>query len=168
MSLKNLILENEGDREDIYQDVLELIKKKEAIHKLELSLNRIIWHDPKEIKGILDGDGRTSDILIRVEGNHISPAFYENESFYYLESKKKVTFKIEEWIPYDYLLQPKKKTLAFDHVIMPKRLTAENGAKALINGEFIEDDGEGNNVVVKWTTIKDIYKMAVKHLSKTP
>ena len=74
--------------------------------------------------------------------------------------------------------------------MMPKALTAENGAKELLMGEFSEKiilicpDCEGffydlptdqcgtcNNtgtvtkeVDVSWTTIKAIYAMAVKHL----
>lgn len=76
-----------------------------------------------------------------------------------------------------------------DVVLMPRDLTAENGAKGLLIGEFSESlechcyecdgtglqngfdcevcDGDGRYlqpVVVGWTTIKDIYKMAVKHL----
>ena len=80
---------------------------------------------------------------------------------------------------------------ANDTVIMPKNLTAENGAKGLLSGEFkeriivpccdchgegIDDDGEyclecggagsfSVVVSVNWTTIKEIYAMAVKHLS---
>lgn len=70
---------------------------------------------------------------------------------------------------------------------MPVELTAENGAKALLSGEFAElvevpnpdyngngededDDGEPRTftqaVPVSWTTIKAIYAMAVKHLGK--
>ena len=73
---------------------------------------------------------------------------------------------------------------------MPKELTAENGAKALLIGEFYEeikvpcmecaDMGEtddetcpecfGENTItrsvpVSWATIKEIYAMAVKNLS---
>lgn len=55
---------------------------------------------------------------------------------------------------------------------MPERLTAENGAKALLLGEFYESvtvDSEDEEEVyhirvpVKWTTIKDMYKTIVKH-----
>ena len=75
-------------------------------------------------------------------------------------------------------------------VMMPKTLTAENGAKQLLLGEFYESiiiqcdecqglgyddrvmpcgtcDGAGDylqRVPVEWTTIKEIYAMAVKHL----
>jgi len=69
---------------------------------------------------------------------------------------------------------------------MPAALTAENGAKALMMGEFKEhlnlpcvcdsdlDDCELCNgtgeidqeVPVSWTTIKEIYAMAVKHLGE--
>lgn len=68
-------------------------------------------------------------------------------------------------------------------IMMPKTLTAENGAKALLMGEFFEEieincpecDGDGcgecgdvgvvtQKISVSWTTIKDIYKMAVEHL----
>jgi DnaJ-class molecular chaperone len=75
--------------------------------------------------------------------------------------------------------------------VMPRVLTAENGAKGLLLGEFHEtieltcpdcdgaeyhdletdqcgtckDTGEvTQKVPVSWTTIKEIYAMAVKHL----
>ena len=53
---------------------------------------------------------------------------------------------------------------------MPRALTAENGAKAAMIGEFWVDyeytneDGEEHTikVMVPWTTIKEIYEMAVE------
>ena len=84
-----------------------------------------------------------------------------------------------------------KETLT---VMMPRELTAENGAKGLMSGEFHEvvtDDcpycdatgyldvdeeiecdccnGAGHierKVTVGWDTIKEIYAMAVKHLGE--
>lgn len=77
-----------------------------------------------------------------------------------------------------------------DNVTMPKTLTAENGAKALLMGEFFEEVEVTNpeycgcgacdfcahyaqppetiiiKVPVSWTTIKDIYKMAVEGLAE--
>lgn len=58
---------------------------------------------------------------------------------------------------------------------MPLTLTAENGAKSLLIGEFYEsievNDEDGNPIgietVVQWTTIKDIYEKIVKHYTKT-
>lgn len=71
-----------------------------------------------------------------------------------------------------------------DLVVMPRRLTAENGGKSLMIGEFFEtvtqtcryevcypDDcpacgGTGIievKVPVSWTTIKEIYARAVDH-----
>ena len=75
-----------------------------------------------------------------------------------------------------------------DHVIMPRELTAENGGKGLMIGEFFEecsisnpaclycmdDTEDGCNdceagpevhvkVPVSWPTIKEIYKKAVDH-----
>ena len=76
-----------------------------------------------------------------------------------------------------------------DYVLMPKELTAENGAKALLSGEFhidrevrnpdfddeMEDDDEyfepefyTERVFVPWDTIKAIYAMAVSHLANQP
>ena len=81
-----------------------------------------------------------------------------------------------------------------DYVLMPRRLTAENGAKGALSGEFKEsvtvtchecegsgDDAESDNdaecptckgdgtleqgVPVTWDTIKDIYKAAVELLA---
>lgn len=60
---------------------------------------------------------------------------------------------------------------------IPKELTAENGAKALLNGEFSENvmiynDLEGvefpRKVPVKWSTIKSIYSKIVKHYTQQP
>ena len=73
-----------------------------------------------------------------------------------------------------------------DSVVMPHGLTAENGAKGLLSGEFFEvvelectacdQEDEGCEVCsgcgsytyrvpISWTTIKDIYAMAVKNLA---
>lgn len=72
-------------------------------------------------------------------------------------------------------------------VMMPRELTAENGAKAILSGEFYEeveyscpecspDDADPNcdvchgkfnciqRIQVSWTTIKAIYKKAVETL----
>ena len=83
-----------------------------------------------------------------------------------------------------------EKTARYEEVaIMPKALTAENGAKSLLIGEFYEEitvkcpecwdlnedanedceicGGTGEyvkSVPVSWTTIKEIYAMAVKRL----
>jgi hypothetical protein len=58
---------------------------------------------------------------------------------------------------------------------MPAELTAENGAKALMVGEFFEEhefsyyDSEGElveyttKIPVSWDTIKSIYKKLVDH-----
>jgi hypothetical protein len=84
-----------------------------------------------------------------------------------------------------------------DKVLMPKELTAENGAKYIFMGEFsvlteinctecgfIEMqeagidhdeecdicDGSGvyeQKITIDWTTIKDIYKMAVDKLGES-
>jgi hypothetical protein len=69
-------------------------------------------------------------------------------------------------------------------VSMPKELTAENGAKALLIGEFhvetkvpnpdydefVDDEGEDQfftqQVAVPWDTIKKIYAKAVEHLAR--
>ena len=52
--------------------------------------------------------------------------------------------------------------------VMPRNLTAENGAKALLIGEFVEcfDPDESGNayiVPISWDSIKDIYKRIVDH-----
>jgi hypothetical protein len=75
-------------------------------------------------------------------------------------------------------------------VVMPARLTAENGAKASLIGEFFEEvetmtecpreggcndpecDGHYHTgmqqVAVEWTTIKAIYARAVEHFNVSP
>lgn len=62
-----------------------------------------------------------------------------------------------------------------DYVLLPRKLTAENGAKGLLIGEFKESvhftvDGEENkiDVDVSWTTIKAIYDMVVANLQPKP
>ena len=78
----------------------------------------------------------------------------------------------------------KSKTMLTESVVMPHELTAENGAKKLLIGEFVEvvnlectacdQDGEDCEVCsgdgsyiyrvdVGWDTIKQIYKKAVEH-----
>ena len=75
-----------------------------------------------------------------------------------------------------------------DMVIMPRELTAENGAKAALMGEFQIEfpivcydcylNGENENCLicggsgeyirsinVPWTTIKEIYRSTVKHFN---
>lgn len=76
-----------------------------------------------------------------------------------------------------------------DKVVLPRSLTAENGAKALLIGEFhelimiscetcaingyasdcIECDGEGESkfeMLISWTTIKNIYRKIVENLGE--
>jgi len=94
--------------------------------------------------------------------------------------------------PEQYHCGPSKienQSTANSYVAMPEALTAENGAKALLIGEFEETvtmrctecdgdidptcaceccNGAGEyslRVPVQWSTIKAIYKMAVKHLA---
>jgi hypothetical protein len=79
-----------------------------------------------------------------------------------------------------------------EYEYLPTKLTAENGAKALLNGEFKEEirlvcpncydqedpeedcecchgEGEYNqSVSVSWTTIKAIWDMAVEHFQANP
>lgn len=74
------------------------------------------------------------------------------------------------------------------YVMVPMRLTAENGAKGALSGEFSESkfvncpecfgddecetcDGSGRieiAVPVTWTTIKEIWAKGVEHFSATP
>lgn len=74
------------------------------------------------------------------------------------------------------------------YVLVPMRLTAENGAKGALSGEFSETkfvncpecfgdnecetcDGSGKieiTVPVTWTTIKEIWAKGVEHFTATP
>lgn len=54
------------------------------------------------------------------------------------------------------------------HNVMPRSLTAENGAKDLLRGEFVEcfnpdDSGNPYIVPITWDSIKNIYKRIVDH-----
>lgn len=83
------------------------------------------------------------------------------------------------------------RELAADTVRMPRELTAENGAKAALIGEFsmvveltcsacsyhdVDPEcevcgGEINytqSVPVEWTTVKDVYRAAVRHFHPEP
>lgn len=61
-------------------------------------------------------------------------------------------------------------------VLVPRELTAENGAKTALIGDFSEAfeymDDEGDectaHIQVSWTTIKEIHKAMVKHFDTTP
>jgi hypothetical protein len=46
--------------------------------------------------------------------------------------------------------------------LVPCELTAENGAKAALIGEFAFANGEAGMAVVPWTTIKEIHREVVK------
>jgi hypothetical protein len=63
-------------------------------------------------------------------------------------------------------------TVPLDMALLPMALTAENGAKALMIGEFSEvvNIGDEENieileVLVSWTTIKEIYQKIVSHFT---
>ncbi len=68
-----------------------------------------------------------------------------------------------------------KRALRDDYVLMPRKLTAENGAKKLFLGEFFEysqvydtgiEDYCSIETPIEWTTIKEIYKLAVEKFGK--
>lgn len=46
-----------------------------------------------------------------------------------------------------------------NNILLPEKLTAENGAKALLIGEFKNEDGS----YVSWSTIKQIYQKIVSN-----
>lgn len=63
-----------------------------------------------------------------------------------------------------------------DYVLVPRELTAENGAKSALIGEFSETfdymDDEGDEcqaeIPVSWTTIKEIHKKMVALFARSP
>lgn len=83
---------------------------------------------------------------------------------------------------------PPAPVIPDDWVMVPKKLTAENGAKSLLSGEFLETtfiscpecfvdeecescDGSGRikiEVPVSWTTIKAIWNKGVEHFVAAP
>lgn len=83
---------------------------------------------------------------------------------------------------------PPAPVIPDDWVMVPKKLTAENGAKSLLSGEFLETtfiscpecfvdeecescDGSGRikiEVPVSWTTIKAIWIKGVEHFVVAP
>jgi hypothetical protein len=77
-------------------------------------------------------------------------------------------------IPYAHLVRMLNEFAnhkAGDSVLMPKTLTAENGSKGLMIGEFhvtvdmYSEDEDGyvdQDIPIPWTTIKDMYKKLVE------
>jgi len=69
---------------------------------------------------------------------------------------------------------PQPPAVSRKFVKMPRTLTAENGAKAALIGEFsfcrdaVDEDGNeiAERIDVPWTTIKTIYSAAVDHFTK--
>lgn len=54
-----------------------------------------------------------------------------------------------------------------DTVRVPRELTAENGVKAVLMEEFRRQAGRGRVFDSDWTTIKAIYKVAIKHFAES-
>lgn len=109
-----------------------------------------------------DSNGVTRRYMFSWKGEH-------NEYW----GQKQVCWAIDGapgWV-WDYIGKPKSKD---DYILMPRSLTAENGAKAALMGEFkidveiVYEDGSDETIVVDvpWTTIKAIYAAAVKHFDK--
>ena len=85
---------------------------------------------------------------------------------------------VDEWIEHvsGYLPgEPQAPQVPDGFILVPRQLTAENGAKGALSGEFYEDygiqDERGNEclakVAVNWTTIKEIHKAMVAHFDST-
>lgn len=113
-----------------------------------------------------------------------APGFYFPEHLFFAESN------VKQWggevIPlYRHAQQP---VIPDGYVMVPMRLTAENGAKGALSGEFSETkfvncpecfgddecetcDGSGRieiKVPVSWTTIKDIWIKGIEHFAAAP
>lgn len=121
-----------------------------------------------------------TNIILDTAKQHFSNLFEEvtvevaHSTWVIVHSKgKQVADLIWSWIPV---------YLAEDSNTMPETLTAENGAKALLIGEFFEviqseneDSGESGlndeeflsrKVPISWTNIKSIYKKIRTHFIK--
>ncbi|HGG8722218.1 TPA: hypothetical protein ACJJXC_004559 [Enterobacter cloacae] len=120
------------------------------------------------------------------------------KSFEYIANKFQVSISEAQWILVGWsaccaaMLQGAEPVTTANKlpegwVAVPKRLTAENGAKAALIGEFNleysltchECFGEGcedcngagtwtNSVPIDWTTIKDIWAKAIDHFAAAP
>lgn len=72
--------------------------------------------------------------------------------------------------------EPQEAVVPEGYILVPRCLTAENGAKGALSGEFHEDygvqDERGDErwakVAVNWTTIKEIHKAMVAHFDANP
>ncbi|HHH2798191.1 hypothetical protein [Enterobacter hormaechei] len=99
-------------------------------------------------------------------------------------------FNSERREPQEMIAEPvsQRDELPEGYCIMPMKLTAENGAKGALSGEFSETkfincpecfgddecetcDGSGRieiSVPVSWTTIKEIWTKGVEHFTAAP
>ena len=73
-----------------------------------------------------------------------------------------------EFLTLDNLMQEYSDKQLILQGVMPRNLSAENGAKDLLRGEFVEcfDPDESGNpyiVPITWDSIKKIYKRIVEH-----
>ena len=92
----------------------------------------------------------------------------ETEVYQILRTHK-LTLKKREEVIVDLLelINRREKQLNIN-VVMPRTLTAENGDKDLLIGEFVEcfdPDNSGNPYIVPitWDSIKNIYKKIASH-----
>ncbi len=90
-----------------------------------------------------------------------------NKDIYSPLSGESQNFQFKNYILYIHELEKYIDYLESNR--LPLELTAENGAKALLTGEFHEimedEDSPGNPYIVpvRWITIKNIYKKIVLH-----
>lgn len=92
---------------------------------------------------------------------------FEGYTFTLVDNIREIEFEAAAEAYHEYRMEQYKKE---GLILLPDRLTAENGAKALLIGEFIEICHDVKHtkipVTVSWTTIKDIYKKIVEHYGK--
>ncbi|HBM3035279.1 hypothetical protein [Klebsiella oxytoca] len=127
------------------------------------------------------------------------PVAYMYRDNLHSDARFSLESKIGNWSPEEINEYEISETLLYRHaqpapvvpdsyVMVPMRLTAENGAKGALSGEFSETkfvncpecfgddecetcDGSGRieiTVPVTWTTIKEIWAKGVEHFSATP
>lgn len=136
------------------------------------------YRDPKEGMYWVCQLAAGSKPYVDKDGNHQGGAtWYENftdakaAALKCIEKNKPVLRSLEDEVAQ---LRQRVKQLEgqidLGFVFMPMELTAENGAKAALAGEFSElieltNPGEPVTInhVIKWSTIKAIYAKAVEH-----
>lgn len=130
--------------------------------------NLIILHDSAVSVKLAFLSGKHQVEVTKIDGGYNSATIYD---FYFEDGRSEKAIENAKNVIYSAGRRVPPEPVEKEEVSLPRRLTAENGAKALLIGEFheiMEDESSPGNpfiVPVTWDTIKDIYAKIVDHYS---